>query len=102
VGHPGAGFGTGFTPARRRSGGQHEGKRRAGETQSQRGAPAFPPTRLFDVAVRGIAGSAWPDPEPKNVDLAGLVEAGATWWMKVYFDLLDMSLDVVDAGPPGR
>jgi alkanesulfonate monooxygenase SsuD/methylene tetrahydromethanopterin reductase-like flavin-dependent oxidoreductase (luciferase family) len=57
----------------------------------------------FDVAVRGNASSAWPDPEPKNVDLAGLAEAGATWWMEslIYFDPLDMSLDVVDAGPPG-
>lgn len=57
----------------------------------------------FDVAVRGNASSAWPDPEPKNVDLAGLAEAGATWWMEglIYFDPLDLSLDVVDAGPPG-
>ena len=57
----------------------------------------------FDVAVRGNASSAWPDPEPKNVDLAGLAEAGATWWMEalIYFDPLDMSLDVVDAGPHG-
>jgi len=59
---------------------------------------------IFDVAVRGNASSAWPDPEPKNVDLAGLAEAGATWWMEglIYFDPLEMSLDVVDAGPPGR
>jgi len=71
-----------------------DGLRRAG----------LPTDAAFDVAVRGNASSAWPDPEPKNVDLAGLAEAGATWWMEalIYFDPLDMSLDVVDAGPPGR
>ena len=67
-----------------------------------RGA-GLPADAAFDVAVRGNASSAWPDPEPKNVDLAGLADAGATWWMEalIYFDPLDMSLDVVDAGPPG-
>ena len=57
----------------------------------------------FDIAVRGNASAAWPDPQPKHVDLAGLAEAGATWWMEglIYFDPLEMSLDVVDAGPPG-
>jgi alkanesulfonate monooxygenase SsuD/methylene tetrahydromethanopterin reductase-like flavin-dependent oxidoreductase (luciferase family) len=67
-----------------------------------RGA-GLPADAAFDVAVRGNASSAWPDPAPKDVDLAGLAEAGATWWMEalIYFDPLDMSLDVVDAGPPG-
>jgi alkanesulfonate monooxygenase SsuD/methylene tetrahydromethanopterin reductase-like flavin-dependent oxidoreductase (luciferase family) len=56
----------------------------------------------FDVAVRGNASAAWP--EPKNVDLAGLAQAGATWWMEalIYYDPLEMSLEVVDAPPPGR
>ena len=69
-----------------------EGLRRAG----------LEPSATFDVVVRGNASAAWPDPEPKNVDLGGLAEAGATWWMEslIYFDPLDMSLDVVDAGPP--
>jgi alkanesulfonate monooxygenase SsuD/methylene tetrahydromethanopterin reductase-like flavin-dependent oxidoreductase (luciferase family) len=57
--------------------------------------------RPFDIAVRGNASSAWPDPEPKDVDLAGLAAAGATWWMEglIFFDPLELSLDVVDAGP---
>lgn len=56
--------------------------------------------RRFDVVVRGNASPAWP--EPKSVDMAGLAEAGATWWMEalIYFDPLEMSLDVVDASPP--
>jgi alkanesulfonate monooxygenase SsuD/methylene tetrahydromethanopterin reductase-like flavin-dependent oxidoreductase (luciferase family) len=65
-------------------------------------AAGLPADKDFDVAVRGNASSAWPDPEPKKVDLAGLADAGATWWMEalIYFDPLDMSLEVVDAGPP--
>ena len=57
--------------------------------------------RRFDVVVRWNASAAWP--ETPSVDLAGLAEAGATWWMEglIYFDPLEMSLDVVDAGPPG-
>ena len=71
-----------------------EGVRRAG----------LPSSATFEVAVRGNASSAWPGSEPDNVDLAGLAEAGATWWMEglIYFDPLGMSLAVVDAGPPGR
>ena len=67
-----------------------------------RGA-GLPADAAFDVAVRGNASTAWPDPEPKRVDLAGLADAGATWWMEglIYFDPLEMSLAVVDAGPPG-
>ena len=71
-----------------------EGLRRAG----------LPKEATFDVAVRGNASAAWPGSEPGTVDLAGLADAGATWWMEglIYFDPLSMSLDVVDAGPPGR
>jgi hypothetical protein len=54
----------------------------------------------FDVAVAGNASHAWE--EPKHVDLAGLAEAGATWWMEslIHYDPLDLTLAVVDAGPP--
>jgi alkanesulfonate monooxygenase SsuD/methylene tetrahydromethanopterin reductase-like flavin-dependent oxidoreductase (luciferase family) len=56
--------------------------------------------RPFDIAVAGNASQAWG--EPKNVDLAGLAQAGATWWMEslIHYDPLDLSLAVVDAGPP--
>lgn len=56
--------------------------------------------RPFDVVIRGNASQAWP--EPTSVDLAGLAQAGATWWMEglIYFDPLEMSLEVVDASPP--
>jgi alkanesulfonate monooxygenase SsuD/methylene tetrahydromethanopterin reductase-like flavin-dependent oxidoreductase (luciferase family) len=57
----------------------------------------------FDIAVRGNASAAWPAPDRKHVDLAGLADAGATWWMEglIYYDPLELSLAVVDAGPPG-
>ena len=56
--------------------------------------------RPFDVAVAGNASHAWE--EPKNVDLAGLAEAGMTWWMEslIHYDPLELTLAVVDAGPP--
>ena len=56
--------------------------------------------RPFDIAVAGNASHAWE--EPKHVDLAGLAEAGASWWMEslIHYDPLDLSLAVVDAGPP--
>jgi hypothetical protein len=56
--------------------------------------------RPFDVAVAGNASRAWE--EPTHVDLAGLAAAGATWWMEslIHYDPLDLSLAVVDAGPP--
>lgn len=62
----------------------------------------LPPDRPFDVVVRGNASSAWP--QPTHVDLRGLADAGATWWMEslIFFDPLEMSLDVVDAPPPAR
>jgi hypothetical protein len=36
------------------------------------------------------------------VDLKGLAEAGMTWWLEslIHFDPLDLSMAVVDAGPP--
>jgi alkanesulfonate monooxygenase SsuD/methylene tetrahydromethanopterin reductase-like flavin-dependent oxidoreductase (luciferase family) len=56
--------------------------------------------RPFDIAVAGNASHAWE--EPKQVDLAGLADAGATWWMEslIHYDPLELSLAVVDAGPP--
>jgi alkanesulfonate monooxygenase SsuD/methylene tetrahydromethanopterin reductase-like flavin-dependent oxidoreductase (luciferase family) len=59
-----------------------------------------PTDRPFDVAVRGNASPAWQ--EPIGIDLAGLAQAGMTWWLEslIHFDPLDLSMEVVDAGPP--
>ncbi|TCO61928.1 LLM class flavin-dependent oxidoreductase [Actinocrispum wychmicini] len=59
-----------------------------------------PADRPYDVAVRGNASPAWQ--EPIKVDLAGLAQAGMTWWMEslIHFDPLELSMEVVDAGPP--
>lgn len=59
-----------------------------------------PADRRFDIAVRGNASPAWE--EDKNVDLDGLAAAGMTWWLEslIHFDPLELSLAVVDAGPP--
>ncbi|WP_228540569.1 LLM class flavin-dependent oxidoreductase [Nocardia sp. XZ_19_369] len=56
--------------------------------------------RRFDVVVAGNASPAWN--EPTNVDLAGLTQAGMTWWMEslIHYDPLELSLEIVDAGPP--
>lgn len=56
----------------------------------------------YDVVVSGNASSAWERPNPDGVDLAAMVEAGATWWMEslIHFDPLALSLEIVDAGPP--
>ena len=56
--------------------------------------------RAFDVAVAGNASPAWQ--EPVRADLAGLAQAGMTWWMEslIHFDPLGLSLEIVDAGPP--
>lgn len=56
--------------------------------------------RPFEVAAAGNASPAWD--EPPSVDLPGLVGAGLTWWMEslIHFDPLDLSLRIVDAGPP--
>lgn len=60
----------------------------------------LPATRPFDIAVRGNASPAWQ--EDKNVDLKGLAAAGMTWWLEslIHFDPLELSMAVVDAGPP--
>lgn len=59
-----------------------------------------PGDRPFDIAVRGNASPAWE--EEMDVDLAGLASAGATWWLEslIHFDPLELSMAVVDAGPP--
>src|SRR5205823_5327041 len=58
--------------------------------------------QAFDVVVAGNASPAWERPNPDNVDLQAMADAGATWWMEslIHFDPLEQSLDVVDAGPP--
>ncbi len=60
----------------------------------------LPAGRDFDVAVAGNASPAWA--EPARSDLRGLAQAGMTWWMEslIHFDPLELSLRVVDAGPP--
>jgi len=61
-----------------------------------------PSGRPYDVAIAGNASLAWEDPNPDGVDLTGLAQAGATWWMEslIHVDPLQLSLHVVDAGPP--
>ena len=56
--------------------------------------------RPFDIAVAGNASPAWG--ESFQVDLAGLADAGMTWWLEslIHFDPLELSLEIVDAGPP--
>ncbi|WP_433654000.1 LLM class flavin-dependent oxidoreductase [Nocardia sp. CA-128927] len=56
--------------------------------------------RSFEVVVTGNASHAWN--EPTTVDVKGLTEAGMTWWMEslIHFDPLELSLEIVDAGPP--
>jgi alkanesulfonate monooxygenase SsuD/methylene tetrahydromethanopterin reductase-like flavin-dependent oxidoreductase (luciferase family) len=56
--------------------------------------------RRFEVAAAGNASPAWE--EPPTVDLPGLIGAGLTWWMEslIHFDPLELSLKIVDAGPP--
>ncbi len=56
--------------------------------------------RPFDIAVRGNASPAWGD--ATAIDIPGLAQAGMTWWMEtlIHFDPLELSLEVVDAGPP--
>jgi alkanesulfonate monooxygenase SsuD/methylene tetrahydromethanopterin reductase-like flavin-dependent oxidoreductase (luciferase family) len=60
----------------------------------------LPADRPFDVAIRGNASPAWQ--EPITVDVSGLAQAGMTWWLEslIHFDPLELSLEVVDAGPP--
>ena len=60
----------------------------------------LPEGRAFDIAVAGNASPAWQ--EPVTADLAGLAQAGMTWWMEslIHFDPLELSLEIVDAGLP--
>ncbi|MFF3328630.1 LLM class flavin-dependent oxidoreductase [Streptomyces sp. NPDC002888] len=60
----------------------------------------LPAGRPFDIAVRGNASPVWE--EGKDVDLTALGEAGMTWWLEslIHFDPLELSMAVVDAGPP--
>jgi hypothetical protein len=62
----------------------------------------LPEGRRYDVAISGQASSAWETPDPEDVDLRGLADAGATWWMESlrYAHPLEQCLQVVDAGPP--
>ncbi len=66
------------------------------------GAAGVTGDRPYDVAVCGNASDAWP--EPMQVDLDGLADAGATWWLEslIYLDPLELSLRVASAPPPGR
>jgi len=58
--------------------------------------------RLFEVAVAGDASPAWGNPD--DIDLPGLAGAGMTWWLEslIHYDPLELSLRVVDTGPPLR
>jgi alkanesulfonate monooxygenase SsuD/methylene tetrahydromethanopterin reductase-like flavin-dependent oxidoreductase (luciferase family) len=57
-------------------------------------------SRTYDVVIAGNASRAWP--KPHAVDLDALSDAGATWWMEslIHVDPLELSLHVIDAGPP--
>lgn len=72
----------------------------AGVLDAVRGA-GLPADRLFDVAVRGNASPALPERLPP-VDFKDLAEAGMTWWMEslIHVGTLELSMQVVDAGPP--
>lgn len=74
--------------------------REVGDIREALRRAGLPADRPFDIAVRGNASSAWE--EDKNVDLKGLAQAGMTWWLEslIHFDPLDLSMAVVDAGPP--
>lgn len=69
--------------------------------EALRGA-GLQPNRPYDVVIAGNASPAWRRPNPDGVDLAAMAEAGATWWMEslIHFDPLELSLEIVDAGPP--
>jgi alkanesulfonate monooxygenase SsuD/methylene tetrahydromethanopterin reductase-like flavin-dependent oxidoreductase (luciferase family) len=60
----------------------------------------LPADRDYDVAIPGNASPVWDN--PGEIDLRGLHQAGMTWWMEslIHFDPLDLSMRVVDAGPP--
>ncbi|HEY6280067.1 MAG TPA: LLM class flavin-dependent oxidoreductase [Streptosporangiaceae bacterium] len=60
----------------------------------------LPEGQAFDIVAAGNASPAWR--ETFQVDLAGLARAGMTWWLEslIHFDPLELSLEIVDAGPP--
>ncbi|ALG09591.1 LLM class flavin-dependent oxidoreductase [Kibdelosporangium phytohabitans] len=64
------------------------------------GDAGLPADRPFDIAVRGNVSPAWQ--EDMTADLKGLAAAGMTWWLEslIHFDPLDLSMAIVDAGPP--
>lgn len=53
-----------------------------------------------DIIVGGNASPAWE--EEIAVDLPALAAAGMTWWLEslIHFDPLELSMKIVDAGPP--
>jgi alkanesulfonate monooxygenase SsuD/methylene tetrahydromethanopterin reductase-like flavin-dependent oxidoreductase (luciferase family) len=57
-------------------------------------------SRPFEVLLTGNASPAWDN--PPDVDLGALAEAGMTWWVEslIHYDPLDLTMRVVDAGPP--
>jgi alkanesulfonate monooxygenase SsuD/methylene tetrahydromethanopterin reductase-like flavin-dependent oxidoreductase (luciferase family) len=67
------------------------------ERLRQLGAPLG---RDFDIVLRGNASPAWP--EPQRQPLASLAAAGMTWWLEtlIHHDPIDLSMKVVDEGPP--
>lgn len=56
-------------------------------------------SRSFEIVLTGNASPAWDN--PTEVDLGGLADAGMTWWLEslIHYDPLELTLDVVDAGP---
>jgi alkanesulfonate monooxygenase SsuD/methylene tetrahydromethanopterin reductase-like flavin-dependent oxidoreductase (luciferase family) len=59
------------------------------------------PKGSFEIVLTGNASLGWEKPNPDGMDIDGLADAGMTWWLEslVHFDPLEMTMDVVDAGP---
>lgn len=62
-------------------------------------ANGLPESEPFDVVVTGNTSAAWLD--APTVDVVGMADAGMTWWCEslIHFDTLDLTMQVVDAGP---
>jgi alkanesulfonate monooxygenase SsuD/methylene tetrahydromethanopterin reductase-like flavin-dependent oxidoreductase (luciferase family) len=58
-------------------------------------------SRRLEIVLTGNASMAWEKPNPDGTDIGALADAGMTWWLEslIHFDPLDMTMDVVDAGP---